>query len=194
MIDAILANRRASLKARITVKAALSVAVVALAIAYTQLVHLTLGASGGVKWLPMYLPVIVGACVLGARWGVLSALLSPVVSFLITGAFSSPMPTAARLPFMAAELSVMALIAGSFNKLVYKNALWGVVAVFAALAVGRAFFMLLVVIFQSVAPFTPATIWAQIKTGIPGLIVNLAAAPALTALFSLAIKGDIRRD
>lgn len=190
MIDAILSNRGASVKARITVKTLISVVVIALAVALPQLLHVASGAAGGVKWLPMYLPVIVGACVLGVKWGAVTALLSPVVSFLLTSALSSPMPAAARLPFMASELVVMAVIAGSFSSLVNKNAAFGMLAVFSALVLGRAFFLLSVVIFQSVTPFTPAVIWGQIVTGIPGLIVNFVAASALIALFSLLIKGE----
>ena len=190
MIDAILSNRGASVKTRITVKTLISAVVIALAVALPQLLHVASGAAGGVKWLPMYLPVIVGACVLGVKWGAVTALLSPVVSFLLTSAFSSPMPAAARLPFMASELVVMAIIAGSFSSLVNKNAAFGILAVFSALVLGRAFFMLSVVIFQSVTPFTPAVIWGQIVTGIPGLIVNFVAASALIALFSLLIKGE----
>lgn len=190
MIDAILSNRGASVKARITVKTLISAVVIALAVALPQLLHVASGAAGGVRWLPMYLPVIVGACVLGVKWGAVTALLSPVVSFLLTSALSSPMPAAARLPFMASELVVMAIIAGSFSSLVNKNAAFGILAVFSALVLGRAFFMLSVVIFQSVTPFTPAVIWGQIVTGIPGLIVNFVAASALIALFSLLIKGE----
>lgn len=190
MIDAILSNRGASVKTRITVKTLISAVVIALAVALPQLLHVASGAAGGVKWLPMYLPVIVGACVLGVKWGAVTALLSPVVSFLLTSALSSPMPAAARLPFMASELVVMAVIAGSFSSLVNKNAAFGILAVFSALVLGRAFFLLSVVIFQSVTPFTPAVIWGQIVTGIPGLIVNFVAASALIALFSLLIKGE----
>ncbi len=190
MIDAILSNRGASVKTRITVKTLISAVVIALAVALPQLLHVASGAAGGVKWLPMYLPVIVGACVLGVKWGAVTALLSPIVSFLLTSALSSPMPAAARLPFMASELVVMAIIAGSSSSLVNKNAAFGMLAVFSALVLGRAFFMLSVVIFQSVTPFTPAVIWGQIVTGIPGLIVNFVAASALIALFSLLIKGE----
>lgn len=190
MIDAILSNRGASVKARITVKTLISVVVIVLAVALPQLLHVASGAAGGVRWLPMYLPVIVGACVLGVKWGAVTALLSPVVSFLLTSALSSPMPAAARLPFMASELVVMAIIAGSFSSLVNKNAAFGILAVFSALVLGRAFFLLSVVIFQSVTPFAPAVIWGQIVTGIPGLIVNFVAASALIVLFSLLIKGE----
>lgn len=165
-----------------------------MAVAFPQIVHMATGAAGGVKWLPMYLPVIIGACVLGAKWGVAAAILSPISSFLLTSAFSSPMPAAARLPFMAAELAVMALIAGAFCSPIVKNAAWSIAATAASLVIGRAFFILLVVIFQSITPFSPAVIMGQIITGIPGLIANLAIVPTVVSLFSLALKGERSRD
>lgn len=194
MIDGILAKRNASTKACLTVKILISLAVIAMAVAFPQIVHMATGAAGGVKWLPMYLPVIIGACVLGAKWGVAAAILSPISSFLLTSAFSSPMPAAARLPFMVAELAVMALIAGAFSSLIVKNAAWNIAATAASLVIGRAFFMLLVVIFQSITPFSPAVIMGQIITGIPGLIANLAIVPIVVSLFSLALKGEHSRD
>ena len=194
MIDGILAKRNASTKACLTVKILISLAVIAMAVAFPQIVHMATGAAGGVKWLPMYLPVIIGACVLGAKWGVAAAILSPISSFLLTSAFSSPMPAAARLPFMVAELAVMALIAGAFSSLIVKNAAWSIAATAASLVIGRTFFMLLVVIFQSITPFSPAVIMGQIITGIPGLIANLAIVPIVVSLFSLALKGERSRD
>lgn len=194
MIDGILAKRNASTKACLTVKILISLAVIAMAVAFPQIVHMATGAAGGVKWLPMYLPVIIGACVLGAKWGVAAAILSPITGFLLTSAFSSPMPAAARLPFMVAELAVMALIAGAFCSLIVKNAAWSIAATAASLVSGRAFFMLLVVIFQSITPFSPAVIMGQIITGIPGLIANLAIVPIVVSLFSLALKGERSRD
>lgn len=67
MIDGILAKRNASIKACITVKTLISLVVIAMAVALPQILHVATGAAGGVKWLPMYLPVIIGACVLGAK-------------------------------------------------------------------------------------------------------------------------------
>lgn len=194
MIDGILAKRNASTKACITVKTLISLVVIAIAVALPQILHVATGAAGGVKWLPMYLPIIIGACVLGAKWGVAAAVLSPITGFLLTSAFSSPMPAAARLPFMAAELAVMALVAGAFSSLIAKNAAWSIAATAASLVIGRAFFLLLVVIFQSVTPFTPAVIRGQIITGIPGLIANLVIVPIVVSLFSLALKGERSRD
>ena len=53
MIETILVRKNLSLKMRITVKTLISIGIVALAVVLPQLVHLALGQSGGVQWLPM---------------------------------------------------------------------------------------------------------------------------------------------
>ena len=65
MLESVLARRGASLKVKITVKSLVALGVVALAVLLPQLVHLAAGASGGVRLLPMYLPVLLGGCLLG---------------------------------------------------------------------------------------------------------------------------------
>ena len=95
MIDAVLDRKKVDLKVKITVKTAVSVAVVALAVILPQIVHMTLGANGGAQWLPMYLPILLGGCLLGWKWGLGVGILSPTASFLITLAFGNPMPAAA---------------------------------------------------------------------------------------------------
>ncbi len=135
--------------------------------------------QSGVKFLPMYLPVLLGGCLLGIRWGVAVGALSPLVSFLITSAAGSPMTALARLPFMSAELLIFAAVAGAFSKKIAKNALWAFPAVISAQIVGRAAFLALVAIFQSVSPFTPALVWGQIVSGVTGLILQAIFAPLI---------------
>lgn len=66
---------------RITVKTLISIGIVALAVVLPQLVHLALGQSGGVQWLPMYLPVLLGGCLLGTWWGLGIGIASPSSAF-----------------------------------------------------------------------------------------------------------------
>ncbi len=61
MIENILVRKNVSLKLKITVKSLISVGIVALAVILPQLVHLAAGQAGGVQWLPMYLPVLIGS-------------------------------------------------------------------------------------------------------------------------------------
>ena len=106
MLENILARRGVSVKIRFTVKAAVSVGIVALAVLLPQLVHLALGQAGGTQWLPMYLPVLLGGCLLGTWWGLGVGLASPLVSFAITSAMGSAMPAAApRFPVCSPKRS-----------------------------------------------------------------------------------------
>lgn len=52
--------------------------------------------------------------------------------------------------------------------------------------------MLLAVIFQSVAPFTPAMVWAQIQTGLIGLLLQAVLAPVIVAAVRRLLVKDKR--
>lgn len=179
MFENALTQRQISYGTKITYKALVSAGLVALAVILPQLVHLALGAPGGVKWLPMYLPVLIGGCLLGAKWGLAVGVLSPLVSFLITWAIGNPMPIAARLPFMMAELAVFAVISGLFTKKIAGNGLWAFPAVILAQAVGRGVFLGLIALTQSMTNFTMPMIWQQIQTGFIGLAVQAVLVPAI---------------
>lgn len=179
MIDGVLTRRQVSLKMRLTVKGLLSVGIVALAVGLPQLVHLILGAPGGVQWLPMYLPVLLGGCLLGWRWGLVTGLASPLVSFALTSLRGSPMPMAARLPFMMAELAVFAVVSGLFASRIEKNKWMAFPAVLAAQAAGRSVFLALAAVFQKVSGLALATVWGQVKTGLAGLYLQALLAPCM---------------
>lgn len=190
MIENVLVRKNASLKVKITVKSLISVGIVALAVILPQLVHLAAGQSGGVQWLPMYLPVLLGGCLLGWAWGLGVGIASPIVSFLITSAFGNPMPAAARLPFMIAELAVFAAVSGLFSKKIAKNGWMAFPAVLLAQISGRTVFMLLVFAFQSVTPFTPALIWSQIQTGLLGMVLQAVIVPFAVMGLKLLLDRD----
>ena len=190
MLDTALTKRSASLRVKITCKTLVSLGLIALAVALPQLVHLALGQPGGVQFLPMYLPVLVGGCLLGARWAVTVGALSPVVSFLLTSLAGNPMPALPRLPFMIAELTVFALVAGLFSKKIAQNGLWAFPAVIAAQIAGRAVFLGAVALFQGAAPFTVPMIWSQILAGLPGLAIQAVLVP----LVIIALRAVLVRD
>ena len=179
MIESALTRRNISFRLKITVKSLISVGIIALAVVLPQFVHLFAGAQGGVRWLPMYLPVLLGGCLLGWSWGLGIGVLSPLTSFLITSAFGNPMPIAARLPFMMIELAVFAGISGLFSKKIAKHAWIAFPAVLLAQLAGRSAFMILVWLFQSVIPFAPAAIWGQIQAGLSGMILQSVIVPLI---------------
>ncbi len=190
MIENVLVRKNVSLKLKITVKSLISVGIVALAVILPQLVHLAAGQAGGVQWLPMFLPVLMGGCLLGWAWGLGLGIASPVVSFLITLAFGNPMPAAARLPFMVVELAVFAAISGLFSKKISQNGWMAFPAVLLAQVAGRTVFMLLVLIFGSVTPFTPAVIWSQIQTGLLGTVLQAVLVPFIVMGLKLLLDRD----
>ena len=179
MLENVLTKNNAASKTKITCKTLVSIGLIALAVVLPQLVHLALGQPGGVQLLPMYLPVLIGGCLLGWRWAIFVGVLSPLASFALTSLMGNPMPVLARLPFMMAELAVFAVVSGLFSNKIYKNGLWAFPAVLAAQLAGRAAFLGLAFIFQSVAPFTAEMIWSQILAGWLGLAIQLIAVPLI---------------
>ena len=179
MLENVLSRNHATVQKKVTVKTLTSVGLIALAVILPQIVHLALGQPGGVQLLPMYLPVLIGGCLLGSKWAIAVGALSPVVSFAITSLLGEAMPALPRLPFMAAELVVFAVISGLFSKKIYENGWWAFPAVILAQLAGRAVFLGLVAIFQSVTPFTVEMIWSQILTGWVGLAVQAVLVPLL---------------
>ena len=177
MIESVLQRKNLSLKLKITVKGLISLGIVLLAVVLPQLVHLVAGSEGGVRWLPMYLPVLLGGCLLGQWWGIGAGIASPVISFLITLAFGNPMPAAARLPFMAAELAVFGAVLGLFFKKISENGWMAFPAVLLAQVSGRAAFMLLALVFGGVMPFTPQLIFSQIESGLWGMVLQAVVVP-----------------
>lgn len=179
MIENALRSRQVSFKLGITVKALISAGTVALAVLLPQLAHLALGEQAGMRFLPMYLPVLLGGCLLGWQWGLGIGLLSPLVSYLITSAAGAPMPALARMPFMMAELAVFAVICGVFSDKIAKNGLMAFPAVLLAQLGGRSVFLLSAAAFSGVSPINAAMVWSQIQTGFAGLLIQAVLAPVI---------------
>lgn len=190
MIESILVKREAKAKTKLTVKSLLSVGLVALATILPMLVHLAVGAQGGMVWLPMYLPVVIGGVLLGTLWGIGIAIASPLVSFIITSIVSSPMPALSRLPFMIVELVVFALVCGLFSKLIAKKVWVTPIAVVSSIVAGRLVFLALVAIFESVSSLSVSMVLSQIVAGWPGVIMLVA----LTTILTLILNKTLNRE
>ncbi len=194
MIESILTRRQVAFGKKITVKTLVSVGIVALAVLLPQLMHLVAGAQAGVRFLPMYLPVLLAGCLLGPVWGLGVGILAPIASYLVTSAFGDPMPALARLPFMVAELAVFAFVSGMFSKKIAENAWFALPAVLLGEIAGRAFFLLSVVIFQNVSVLKPAMILSQIRAGWAGLLINAMVVPAVVALVKVLSDREKKND
>lgn len=193
MLETALERKNIKFGVKITVKALISAGVIALAVILPQLVHLFSGAAGGAKWLPMYLPVLIGGCLLGWRWGVGVGVLSPVVSFLITSMTGNAMPAASRLPYMIAELAVFAVVSGVFSKKISENLWLAFPAVLLAQVSGRAVFLIAAAIFQSIAPLSAAAVWSQIQTGLLGLVLQAVLVPFIVMGLGVLLGRDAQK-
>jgi len=193
MLETALERKNIKFGVKITVKALISAGVIALAVILPQLVHLFSGAAGGAKWLPMYLPVLIGGCLLGWRWGLGVGVLSPVVSFLITSMTGTAMPAASRLPYLIAELAVFAVVSGVFSKKISENLWLAFPAVLLAQVSGRAVFLMVAAIFQSIAPLSAAAVWSQIQTGLLGLVLQAVLVPFIVMGLGVLLGRDAQK-
>ena len=178
MLHAVLMKKCVTARGRVTVKGLTALAVITAAVTLPMLVHLAFGA-GGVVFLPMYLPVVLGACLLGAKWGATVGILSPLTSYLVTSVSGTAMPTAERLPFMMAELAVFAVVCGLLSDVSVRRWWVSFVTFPVAALIARGSFLLLVFLFSSVTSLTTAAVFRQILAGWPGLLVMTVAVPSL---------------
>ena len=190
MIESVLARHNVKPGVKIAVKTFISAGVVALAVILPQIVHLFAGAQGGVRWLPMYLPVLLGGCLLGWRWGLGVGLLSPLVSFAFTSLAGNAMPAAARLPYMMAELAAFAVVSGLFSEKIARNGWMAFPAVLLAQVSGRLFFLALAAAFQGVSSLSAAVVWSQIQAGLLGLVLQAVVVPFLV----MGLRALMNRD
>ena len=190
MIESVLARHNVKPGVKIAVKTLISAGVVALAVILPQIVHLFAGAQGGVRWLPMYLPVLLGGCLLGWRWGLGVGLLSPLVSFAFTSLAGNAMPAAARLPYMMAELAAFAVVSGLFSEKIARNGWMAFPAVLLAQVSGRLFFLALAAAFQEVSSLSAAVVWSQIQAGLLGLVLQAVVVPFLV----MGLRALMNRD
>ncbi len=192
MIESVLTRKNVSVKLKITVKMLVSAGIIALAIGLPQLVHAVAGAQGGARWLPMYLPVLLGGCLLGWQWGLGIGIVSPLLSFGITSLAGNAMPVAVRLPYMVAELAVFGAVSGVFSKRIAENSWMAFPAVLSAAVGGRTLFMTVAAVFQSVSPLSAAAVWSQIQTGLVGLVLQATLVPIIVMILSFAINNEKR--
>ena len=192
MIESVLTRKNVSVKLKITVKMLVSAGIIALAIGLPQLVHAVAGAQSGAQWLPMYLPVLLGGCLLGWQWGLGIGIVSPLLSFGITSLAGNAMPVAVKLPYMVAELAVFGAVSGVFSKRIAENSWMAFPAVLSAAVGGRTLFMTVAAVFQSVSPLSAAAVWSQIQTGLVGLVLQATLVPIIVMILSFAINKEKR--
>lgn len=139
--------------------------------------------DGGKVFLPMHIPIMIGAFFLPWTWAVAVGVLTPVLSFVLTG-----MPPIAPIPMviiMAFELMTYGLIISLLRKKVVNRDKWysPLAAVIPAMIVGRV--VVGIVMFALLQIYLPMKIsplmfvWGGITTGLPGIIVQIVLIPVL---------------
>ena len=125
-----------------------------------------IGGALGQMFLPMYIPVLIFGFYRGPASGAVAGLLTPVVSFMITG-----MPSAALLPFITLELIATGLLAGvlAASKL---PAIFRVLAVqVGAKLVRLAAFA--ISLYAASGTVSMSALFAGILTSVPGVALQL---------------------
>ena len=132
----------------------------------------------GQMLLPMHLPVLLCGFLCSWQWGLAVGFLAPLMRSAILG-MPPPFPTAVA---MAVEMAVYGLVSGLLYARLPKN-LGGIyTALISAMAAGRLAWGAVMVILTmgSGNAFTLAAFWAgAVANAIPGIILQLAAVPAL---------------
>lgn len=190
MTESMLLKKSDYLKESITIQTVIAAGLVALAVLLPLAVHSFLGAEGGMRWLPMYLPVLLGGCILGWKWGIGIGALSPLVSFAITALFGNAMPALSRIPYMLVELCVFALVAGAFSKKIVKNIWFALPAVVLAQVCGRGAFLVSSAIFQGVSSLSFVQAWTQVQAGISGILLQVVFVPAFLVVVRKVFSGE----
>lgn len=158
-------------------QALLTALAVTMAVALPQLCHLLggqlgLGTALGEMLLPMHLPVMLAGLLWGPWVGLSVGVLSPLVSFALTG-----MPLVAMVPLMTVELAVYGLCAG----LLSRHSMPTVCKVLIAQVIGRAVrgLVLLVAVQAGLTHLPLSLIWTSISAGVAGIVLQLVLLPAV---------------
>lgn len=151
-----------------------------LGIAIPRIFHILVGSSAGVTFLPMHLMVLISAIVFGITSSCIVAGSSVIFSYLLTG-----MPALARMPYMLIELIIYGILLGLFNKKFNTY-----ISLIATMILGRILYA--GVLFASVNIFGlngyGISVMQSIKSGIPGIVLQLALVPVLAMIVKKGIK------
>lgn len=154
----------------------------ALALLLPQAFHLIGMQQAGQLFLPMHIPVLIGGMMLGWQYGLLLGIMSPLLSFALTG-----MPSADRVIFMMLELMSYGGIAGlCYQSLrIKERPLGGYISLILAMIAGRVVYgtaiSLAALLFHlNLGGF--AAVWAALITGMPGIVTQMLFLPALARI------------
>lgn len=146
-----------------------SVVFVALSVALPWFAHQF--RLAGPTYLPMHFFILFAGLLLGWRSGLLVGLFTPIISYAV-----SNMPPLIILPQITLEVATYGLIAGIFREKLKTNLF---VSLFSALIIGRIGLLIGIMLFNQSIGSPIGAITQSIKTGWPGLIIQVALLPLI---------------
>ena len=151
-----------------------------LGVALPRIFHVLAGTSAGAIFLPMHIAVLLASLIFGVLSGSIVAGISVLCSYLLTG-----MPSVARLPYMAIELIIYAVLLGLFNK-----KLNSYVSLILTMVVGRILYA--GVLFAAAEVFMLSSygtsVLESVNLGIPGLFIQVLLVPVIAKIIKERIK------
>lgn len=153
-----------------------TIAFVALSVLTPMVLHYFSGISAGRIFLPMHFFVLIAGLLLGWRAGLVTGLISPIVSYLITG-----MPVVSILLFVIVELSVYGLTAGLLKE---KFNIW--ISLFGALVFGRLVVLLAIFLFSNMNAIN--FVFSAIRDGWQGIALQIIFVPMVINMLSNYLK------
>lgn len=155
---------------------------IALGIVVPQVFHLIGGPATGMTLLPMHIPVLLGAIVLGPISGLIIGISSVFVGSMLG------MPTMPMAFFMFFELSVYGLVAGYLG---YIRKINVYITLICSMLAGRIVSWSLMSFVIGVMGMKLPPIFGTIAiyvTGIPGVVIQIFIIPALVYVLRRYIK------
>ncbi len=159
---------------------------IAIGVLLPQIFHIFGGA--GPMFLPMHISVILGGMLLGAKYGAIIGLITPIISFIATGGIMPPITPVPILYFMMCELSAYGFLSGFINS---KFKLNTYVVLISSMVLGRTVLTIGIFLFYQhlKVNLTPlGYVQGAILTGIPGIIIQIVVIPILYDLLRKYFK------
>ena len=153
-------------------------AFVGLAVYVPYLIHYFGGINIGRTFLPMYFFVLVAGLLLGWRAGLVTGILTPLISYLITG-----MPMANMLPFIVVELSAYGFLAGLLKE---RLNIW--ISLILAIIIGRLLAGLAVFFFSDNNALN--FMLSAVKDGWRGIILQIVFIPIIVKKLYQYFRND----
>ena len=141
-----------------------------LAVATPMVTHFFAGTNGGRLFLPMHFFIFLAALLLGWRAGLAVGILTPLISFSLTG-----MPMIAVLPLVLLEVALYGFLTGYFHQSRKWNAVLSIVS---AMVLGRIILLLIIAILPIKIAAT-AYVLSAAKAGLIGIAIQLILLPLI---------------